>query len=284
MIDCDSLCFNANGKCFVPEVTTYSYLPPELQDLTSNKHPVFSEKTDSFMLAILIWQLMLYNSHPFQRGYWNGKCTGSIIPDNIAWGDSLFEVPENGYPDAHAILPPSTLLLFQREFSYTHTEVTSEIETLIQRRPLLQEWENELSHLSHLKKRKRKATKAKTEGMIVSSFHTTRNERRTSHKPFPCDVAMALAFVSSIVSVAQFFWVGVNDAEMVYCLATVLKYPICVLLVYIGISAITSLLLYALCNWKWAAAKVKAWMPIVLPGAMPIIVLHGIGLYTLLNR
>lgn len=148
LIDCDSLSFTTNGMAFSPEYTTFNYLPPELQCFgKANTAGLFGEYSDRFMVALLIWGLLLWNTNPFQNGYWNGKKNGTLIPDNIAYGSAKWDIAAKGWPDIHKLLPSSTINLFTRCFGYKHDELVRDINTCIKRRPSLDEWHLELMTL-----------------------------------------------------------------------------------------------------------------------------------------
>lgn len=148
-VDTDNLCFIEGGLSYTPEYSTFAYLPPELQRFSKLSSPPFHEYADRFMIAVMIWQLLLLNTHPFQQGHFNGKVQGSVIPCNIEYGSSLWENPpaNKGCPDVKNLLPDSTLKLFRRVFSYSHQELISDPQSVIMRRPSLLEWKQELKML-----------------------------------------------------------------------------------------------------------------------------------------
>ena len=64
-IDCDSFQINTGSYCFYCEVGVPRYTPPELLRLTSFENVVRTVNTDSFSMAILIFQLLFLGRHPF---------------------------------------------------------------------------------------------------------------------------------------------------------------------------------------------------------------------------
>jgi DNA-binding helix-hairpin-helix protein with protein kinase domain len=64
-IDCDSFQLSDGNKYFHCEVGVPRYTPPELLRLSSFENVVRTANTDSFSMAILIFQLLFLGRHPF---------------------------------------------------------------------------------------------------------------------------------------------------------------------------------------------------------------------------
>ena len=69
LIDCDSFQVAAAGKVFPCDVGTALYQPPELQDVTSFRGLLRLRDHDCFGLAVLVFQLLFLNRHPFAGRY-----------------------------------------------------------------------------------------------------------------------------------------------------------------------------------------------------------------------
>ena len=64
-IDCDSFQVRENDKYYFCEVGVPRYTPPELLGQTAFNHVIRTVNTDSFSLAVLIFQLLFLGRHPF---------------------------------------------------------------------------------------------------------------------------------------------------------------------------------------------------------------------------
>ena len=332
MIDCDSLSFTANGIHFTPEVTTFNYLPPELQNFSRKKNPPFGAAADSFMVAVIIWQFLLFYSHPFQRGHWNGKKTGTIIPDNISYGNSLWETPAKGYPDAKSLLPATTIDLFRRTFSYTHTEITRSSRAVINRRPTLDEWHNELATILQLdftsseitvpantqrpvRPKKQSDSSLKATAVQTCKPHsptattcqpqynqtiqtaattithqiynqTTQNTATPvtpqAHKQTNAKKPLWNGLISAVLSYFQFcaFSDSIIGIDM---LIHALGGWFTVIAIYLATAIAAAYLTYYCNKDKWFKYNQRLWMPWVIPALSPIILLHIIGLCTIIH-
>jgi hypothetical protein len=81
VIDCDSFQVRRNGRVWRCQVAKSLYLAPELQgqDLGSMERTVAS---DSFALAVTIFQLLMQGFHPF-NGVWQGQGEAPPMPERI---------------------------------------------------------------------------------------------------------------------------------------------------------------------------------------------------------
>ena len=154
LIDADS--FNIRSKtgqiykCIVgfPEV-----LPPELQgkDLTEPTH-TFSEKTDTFSLAIHIFSLICNNCHPFGCLNYNvahGSSSSPKLMDNILKGYCPYVTGAKGKTVDDAldmdVFPSELRSLFDRTFHYDAS--TAVKQSTIANRPSAEEWRIALGNL-----------------------------------------------------------------------------------------------------------------------------------------
>jgi DNA-binding helix-hairpin-helix protein with protein kinase domain len=65
LIDCDSFQFEAGGQLFTCDVAKPEYLPPELQGSASVRSIRRQKQHDLFGLAVLIFQMLMLDRHPF---------------------------------------------------------------------------------------------------------------------------------------------------------------------------------------------------------------------------
>ncbi|MDA8145387.1 MAG: protein kinase [Thermaerobacter sp.] len=118
VIDCDSLQVRRNGRVWRCQVAKREYLAPELQgqDLAAVDR---TEASDSFALAVMIFQLLMQGFHPFM-GVWRGQGEAPSLADRIRdhlyayQGGSLKPPPA---APALEILPPAVRQAFGQAFA-----------------------------------------------------------------------------------------------------------------------------------------------------------------------
>lgn len=155
LIDTDS--FNITnkrtGKVYKCTVGVPEMLPPELQGKDLSKPgSVFTKQTDSFALAIHIFNLLMNNCHPFgclNHNKSRSSSSNNPIVSNIVKGICPYVTSATGStsPDAPDVmmLPKEVRQLFDRSFSYTTS--TSVKSSTIANRPSPEEWQTVLGAL-----------------------------------------------------------------------------------------------------------------------------------------
>lgn len=143
-----------NNRIFRCEVGHPEYVPRELQglNLASTPLPTYTQETDSFALAILIFCLLMNGSHPFACTVTsNSSSADNYMPAaNIRRGFSPFMRAKTGlsipiYAPPLEILTDQLQELFIRAFIDGHANPHA--------RPNPGEWYNALDHLSRSLKR-----------------------------------------------------------------------------------------------------------------------------------
>lgn len=156
LIDADSFEITSTGEIYKCCVGFAEMLPPELQgrDLTIPTVR-FSKETDCFSLAILIFQILCNNCHPFacmdntRRGHSSSSKPG--IMDNIMRGYCPYVTNSKGKiaddaPDMD-VFPKEIRKLFDRAFDYNENTAVSR--AVISQRPSAKEWCIALQNLIH---------------------------------------------------------------------------------------------------------------------------------------
>ncbi len=126
LVDTDSYQLTGeNGKLFPCMVATPEYIPPELQNINFEKAPekqYFTEKTDDFSLAIIIFKLLMNGVHPF--ACFSVSKSMNILESNIRNGCSPYFSETNHKGDLLItlrspeldILPKTIQELFKKAF------------------------------------------------------------------------------------------------------------------------------------------------------------------------
>jgi DNA-binding helix-hairpin-helix protein with protein kinase domain len=143
-IDCDSFQVRHNGSVFTCDVGISTHQPPEILSKGTFKGIVRSPDQDNFGLAVLIFQLLLLNRHPFS-GVFSGQGDMSIeraiVERRYAYGPSALSRGMRPPPKALdvSIVTPELAGLFERAFCANVAAGES--------RPTAADWVGALSHL-----------------------------------------------------------------------------------------------------------------------------------------
>ena len=140
LIDCDSIQVpNERGALFLCPVGTAEFTPPELIGADFSQTPR-QDTADRFSLAVLLFQLLMEGTHPFQ-GIWLGSGDPSNPAELIRAGAYAHDPKSTVMrppPSALSIelLPPEVVAMFIRAFVDGHRDP--------QRRPSAAEWKQSL--------------------------------------------------------------------------------------------------------------------------------------------
>lgn len=150
LVDVDSCCVSDpdTGESFPCEVGMNSLLAPELQGINLSKGGPFTQYSDCFSLAVLIF-LLLMGSHPFlcareTPGFEEVSVGMEILQGNSAYFRNVENRRVPSYALPLEILTPRVRELFARAFTYTAEEVSVQIE----KRPTAQEWMDALQEMA----------------------------------------------------------------------------------------------------------------------------------------
>jgi len=148
IIDVDSFQFEFKDEFFPCKAGTPEWLPPELQETSFACHS-FSAETDRWALAVIIFKLLMNDTHPFTHRMTNPLAERSSQSENVICGLSSHFPETNraglaiGEPltcPPLSTLPPEVCNLFRQTF------VDGHIADL--RRPAAVEWITPLQQLS----------------------------------------------------------------------------------------------------------------------------------------
>lgn len=161
LVDTDSYQIRGEGDEIFPcTVATPEYIPPELQNVNFEKagdKEHFTEKTDDFSLAVIIFKILMNGVHPF--ACFSAEKSLNSLESNICHGFSPYFRNTNPGGDIKvtirspelSILPDNIQKLFHRAFV--------EGQTVPQKRPSAEEWFYALSELNmHLSSCRRDGT------------------------------------------------------------------------------------------------------------------------------
>lgn len=143
---------NETHKVYKCGVGVPELLAPELQvpDLSAPE-AVFTQQSDCFSLAVLVFELLMDRCHPFacKAGKAGSFTNDDLVVENIGNGVCPYVTGGKGEPSLGVpnvmMLPESIRALFDRTFSYD--AVTAKEEDTIRRRPTAEEWKTELYKL-----------------------------------------------------------------------------------------------------------------------------------------
>ncbi len=153
MIDVDSLHFTDNkGVLYKCGVVHPEFTPPEIMGLQNiaSSDKVFTKESDYFVLAIHIFQLLMYGYHPFSAkvvssGASLSSTTNTTTNSYIKNAISPYLSKSKGYsvppysPDINKVMPNKMIKMFKNTLINGHTNIA--------KRNKPKEWYNELTKL-----------------------------------------------------------------------------------------------------------------------------------------